>query len=70
MAYLSFQEMEALRTGDDGKAAYARDLQGRMIGKHLAAFALKLAEKVEPNAKTLFYKTIAAILRLVFTPAA
>ena len=66
MTYLSFQEIEALRGDDREKADYARDLRARVIEKHLRPFALKLADRMEPKAKTLFYRTMATVLKSVF----
>ncbi|MCG6536798.1 MAG: molecular chaperone TorD family protein [Syntrophales bacterium LBB04] len=65
MTYLSFQEIEALKADDRERADYARDLQTKVIEKHLRPFALELAQRMEPKAKTLFYRTMAGVLKNV-----
>jgi TorA maturation chaperone TorD len=66
MAYLAFQEMEGLRAGEAERADYARDMQKTVRESHLGPFALELALRVEKNAKTVFYRTVARTLKAVF----
>jgi putative dimethyl sulfoxide reductase chaperone len=66
MTYLSYQEREALQANATEKADYARDLQTKATEKHVGPFTLHLAERVEAKAKTVFYRTVAAVLISVF----
>jgi len=63
MAYLSYQEAEALRRGDGEKGHYARQIQEAVLEKHLRLFGLSFSERMETHAKTDFYRIMARVLR-------
>lgn len=64
LSFLCYKEMEGACSGDEEAREYARELQDEVIGKHLGPFAINVAERLEKNAGTLFYRSIAfAILR-------
>jgi len=67
MAYLYYQEAEALRQGDGEKEHYARQLQEAVIEKHLRPFGLSFSERMEKHAKTDFYRIMARVLREALT---
>jgi TorA maturation chaperone TorD len=62
MAYLLYQEAEALRHGDGDREQYARQLQDSLIEKHLRLFGMSFSERMEKHAKTDFYRVIARVL--------
>jgi len=67
LSFLAFQEIEGLKTGNNEKADYARELEERVINEHLRAFALNVAERVAQHARTLFYRTIAQVLKRYYS---
>lgn len=67
MAYLYYQEGEALRQGDGEKEHYARQLQEAVIEKHLRPFGLSFSERMEKHARTDFYRIVARVLREALT---
>lgn len=67
MAYLYYQEAEALRQGDGEKGSYARHLQETVLEKHLRLFGLSFSERMEKHAKTDFYRIMARVLREALT---
>jgi TorA maturation chaperone TorD len=63
MAYLLYQEAEALRHGDRDKGRCARRLQEGLLEKHLRPFGLSFSERMEKHAKSDFYRMMARVLR-------
>lgn len=61
MAYLYFNEIEALKTKNRENEALAQKLQREVLEKHLTDFGRTFADKVVAHAGTDFYKTMAAI---------
>jgi putative dimethyl sulfoxide reductase chaperone len=64
MAYLAFQETEALRQRNQENAEYAVFLQEKVLNEHLRSFALNVAEKMSAHAKTEFYRSVAELIRV------
>lgn len=61
MAYLYFNELEAVKTGTQENEALAQKLQREVLEKHLTNFGLTFAEKVVAHATTDFYKIMATV---------
>ena len=62
MAYLYFNEIEAIKKKNHENAKYAQNLRKEVLEKHLAAFGGTLARKVAEHAKTVFYQSVARIV--------
>jgi TorA maturation chaperone TorD len=62
MAYLYFNEVEAINKNHQENAKYAQKLQKEVMEKHLSAFGGTLARKVSENARTVFYQSISRII--------
>ncbi len=67
MAFLSFKEMEGLKTGDARIADYAAQLQKKTLDEHLRNFALSVAERLGRHAGTSFYRGIAQVMTAYFS---
>lgn len=67
MAFLSFKEMEGLKTGDARIADYAALLQKKTLDEHLRNFALNVAERLGRHAGTSFYRGIARVMTAYFS---
>ncbi len=65
MAYLSFNEVEAIKAGNRENEEYARELQGKLMEKYLAPLALSLGPRMAEQAKTVFYRTIGRLLLMM-----
>jgi len=63
LSFLFFKEIEGIKNGDEKKTEFARELERRVIGEHLRAFALNVAERLAQHAQTPFYRTIAQVLQ-------
>jgi TorA maturation chaperone TorD len=61
LAYLYYNELNAVKKGNTENEALAQKLQKEALEKHLTNFGLTLAEKVVAHAAADFYKTMAAI---------
>ena len=66
MAFLSFKEMEGVKTGDARIADYAALLQKKTLDEHLGKFALSVAERLGRHAGTSFYRVIAQVMTAYF----
>ena len=66
MAYLSLQEAQAISAGDMPKAAWAKDLQKKVLTNHLIFFAGRFSTALQQHARSVFYRTIGRILGHVF----
>ena len=62
MAYLYFNEIEAINKNHHENVKYAQKLQKEVMEKHLGAFGGTLARKVSEHARTVFYQCIARII--------
>ncbi|MFY9398917.1 MAG: molecular chaperone TorD family protein [Desulfomonilia bacterium] len=67
MSFLSFKEMEGLKTGDGKIESYAVELQGRTLDEHLRRFALAVAGNLGKHAKTGFYQAVAKVMAALFS---
>ena len=67
MSFLSFKEMEGLKTGDGKIESYAVELQGRTLDEHLRRFALAVAGNLGKHAKTGFYQAVATVMAALFS---
>jgi TorA maturation chaperone TorD len=66
MSYLGLQESQALSSGDTSKAAYARDLQQKVLTHHLIFFATRLSEAFQAHGRSSFYQTIGRMVGCLF----
>lgn len=66
MSYLFYQEMEAIKDGNQDNEKMALQLQDETLGKHLAGFAVSFAHRLAQHARTPFYQEIGDILKEMF----
>lgn len=62
MSFLSFKEMDGIKTGDGKIADYAVELQTKTLDEHLRTFALTVADSMGKHAKTSFYRVVAQVM--------
>lgn len=67
MSFLSFKQMEGVRSGDQKITDYAVELQKTALDKHVRDFALSVAERMEKHAGTGFYRFTAKLMRAYFS---
>lgn len=67
MSFLSFKEMEGLRSGDKNITDYAIELQKTALDKHVRDFGLSVAERMEKHAGTGFYRFTAKLMKAYFS---
>jgi len=67
MSFLSFKEMEGVRSGDGKITDYAIELQKTALDKHVRDFALSVSERMEKNAGTAFYRVTAKLMKALFS---
>lgn len=67
MSFLSFKEMDGIKTGDSKVADYAVELQSKTLEEHLNNFALTVADNIGKHAKTSFYQGVAKVMRALFS---
>lgn len=70
MSFLSFKEMEGIRSGDAKIRDYAAGLQKKALGEHVRDFALSVAERMEKHAGTGFYRFTAKLMKSFFSDPA
>lgn len=63
MSYLIYQEIEAVKNGNQDNEEMALRLQKETMDKHLGQFGLSLADKLMNHAKTPFYQGIGDFLK-------
>lgn len=63
MAYLIYQEIEAIKNANEDNAELAIFLQKETLINHLGSFGLGFAEKMMENTNNDFFKSTATILR-------
>lgn len=67
MSFLSFKQMEGVRSGDQKITDYAVELQKTALDKHVRDFALSVAERMEKHAGTGFYRFTAKLMKAYFS---
>lgn len=67
MAFLSYKEMEGIKTGDAKIESYAAQLQKKTLDEHLHNFALIVAENLGKHARTSFYRGTAQVMTAFFS---
>ncbi len=67
MSFLSFKEMEGVRSGDRKITGYAIELQKTALDKHVRDFALSVAGRMEKHAGTGFYRFTAKLVKAFFS---
>ncbi|HPI91709.1 MAG TPA: molecular chaperone TorD family protein [Deltaproteobacteria bacterium] len=67
MAFLSFKEMEGIKTGEARIEDYAVELQKKTLDEHLKRFALVVAENLDKHARTSFYQATAKVMTAYFS---
>ncbi|OPY74801.1 MAG: Chaperone protein TorD [Syntrophorhabdus sp. PtaU1.Bin153] len=66
MAYLAFNEQEALKEGNKENAEYAAGMQERVLNDYLSPLALNVGDRIADQAKTVFYQTMGNLLKALF----
>jgi TorA maturation chaperone TorD len=64
MHFLCVKELEARVGGDAARAGYYRSKQRAFLSRHLGAWAPDFTRCVEGQARTLFYRGLAAATRI------
>ena len=67
MSFLTFKEMEGIRSADRKIEDYAVELQKSALQNHVKDFALSLAERMEKHAGTTFYRFTARLMTAFFS---
>ncbi len=67
MSFLSFKQMEGMRSGDVKIKGYAVELQKKALDEHVRGFALSVAERMEKHAGTGFYRFTAKLMKAFFS---
>jgi len=67
MAYLYFNEIEAIKNGNRENEDLVQKLQNDVLKNHLADFGRTFAKKVKMYAVTQFYKCMAKVVTLILT---
>jgi TorA maturation chaperone TorD len=67
MSFLSFKQMEGVRSGDKKITDYAVELQNAALDNHVRDFALSVAERMEKHAGTGFYRFTAKLMKAYFS---
>lgn len=66
MAYLAYNEMEAIKAANSENEEYALELQQKALDKYVSPLARNIGERVTGGAKTEFYRAIGHILMAIF----
>lgn len=67
MSFLSFKEMEGVRSGDAKIRDYAAELRKKALDEHVREFALSVAERMGKHARTGFYRFTASLMTAFFS---
>lgn len=66
MSYLIYQELEAIKSGNEMNQELAVRLQNEILHKHLIPFGLSFGDRLAQHARTPFYQGIGGILTNLF----
>jgi TorA maturation chaperone TorD len=66
MAYLAYNEMEAIKAGHAENEKYVLDLQKKVLDNYLRPLSLNIGERIAGNARTVFYRTMGDLLQFLF----
>jgi len=66
MAYLAYNEMEAIKAANSENEEYALELQQKAFDQYVGPLARHIGERITGGAKTEFYRTIGHILTAIF----
>jgi len=66
MAYLAFNEQEAIQGGNRENAEYAVEMQEKVLKDYLGPLALNVGERIADKAKTVFYRAMGELLKVLF----
>lgn len=66
MAYLAFNEQEALQAGNKENAEYAAEMQQKVLTNYLGPLALNVGNRIANKAKAVFYQTMGQLLKQLF----
>lgn len=69
MAYLAFNEEEAIEGGNKENAEYAAEMQQKVRSLYLSPLALNVGDRIADQAKTIFYRTMGNLLKALFRNA-
>ena len=67
MAYLAFNEQEAIQGGNRENAEYAVEIQQKVLKDYLGPLALNVGERIADKAKTVFYRAMGEFLKALFS---
>jgi TorA maturation chaperone TorD len=65
MAYLAYNEMEAIRSGNAENEEYALEVQETVWDSYLQPLAFNIGERIAGSAKTEFYRTTGRLLKAI-----
>jgi putative dimethyl sulfoxide reductase chaperone len=66
MAYLAFNEQEAIKVGNNENAAYAAEMQQKVLQDYLGPLAINIGDRISGKAKTVFYQAMGSLLVELF----
>jgi TorA maturation chaperone TorD len=66
MAYLAFNEQEAIKTGNNENATYAAEMQQRVLQDYLGPLAINIGNRIADKANTVFYQAMGRLLLRLF----
>jgi TorA maturation chaperone TorD len=66
MAYLAFNEQEAIKAGNNENATYAAEMQQKVLQDYLGPLAINIGSRIADTAKTVFYQTMGGLLITLF----
>jgi len=66
MAYLAFNEQEAMKEGNKGNAEYAAEVQQRVFKDYLGPLASNVGNRIADKARTDFYQIMGRLLKALF----
>jgi TorA maturation chaperone TorD len=66
MAYLAFNEQEAIKAGNNENAAYAAEMLQRVLKDYLGPLAINIGDRISGKAKTVFYQAMGSLIVTLF----
>jgi len=66
MAYLAFNEQEAMKGGNKENAKYAMEIQQKVLNNYLGPLAVNIGSRISDKARTPFYRTMGSLIVALF----
>ncbi|OPY73882.1 MAG: hypothetical protein A4E63_00894 [Syntrophorhabdus sp. PtaU1.Bin050] len=66
MAYLAFNEQEAIKGENKENAEYAAEMETKVLNDYLSPLVLNVRCRIADQAKTVFYQTMDCLLKTLF----